>query len=990
MRTFKNPIIPGFYPDPSIVRVDEDYYLVTSSFEYFPGVPIFHSRDLVHWRQIGHVLDRPSQLNLDGIQPSRGIWAPTIRYHQGTFYMITTLVDNDKKHHNFYVTTQDPAGAWSDPIFLEDAPGIDPSLFFDDDGKVYYTGNRVPPEGQTHDKHMDIWLQELDLQQSKLVGPKYSIWQGALKVAHAQEAPHLYKIGDYYYIMIAEGGTGFTHAVTIARSKNITGPYEGYKGNPILTHRHLGRDYPIVNVGHADLVETQHGEWWMVCLASRPYGGYYRNLGRETFLTPVKWEKGWPVVNPGKGLVELEGKAPKLPPCPWPEAPVRDDFDDERLGHVWNTLRTPREPFYSLVERPGFLRLKVRPVTLEEIAQPSFIGRRLQHFSFRAATHLEFKPQQAGEVAGLVLLQNHNYHYRLEYGQYGSASEIRLIKRQGGVSEVLAAHAYTAGQVQFQVIAEEQDYSFYYRTDDAAEWTPLYERADGRILSTDMAGGFTGAYVGMYASSQGSPSANVADFAWFDYEALPQVKEEKRPELPHIPDREVSILAYGAIGDGIHFNTEAIQRAIDDCAQQGGGRVVIPAGVWRTGPLTLRSQINLHLEKGALLLFEPNPSHYPLITSYFEGEQMIRAQAPLDGENLHDVAITGEGIIDGGGHGWRPVKKFKMTDRQWQKLVDSGGVVNEEAGIWWPSGGAMNGQQLCADLRARGIVDPEAYLPARDYLRPTLLSLRSSQRVLLSRLTFQNSPAWNLHLFHCEQITIQHVNVRNPWYSQNGDGLDLESCRHAWIEYSTFDVGDDAICMKSGKDEEGRRRGLPTEYVTIKHCTVYHGHGGFVIGSEMSGGVRHIKVSDCTFIGTDIGLRFKSARGRGGVVENIEVERIRMNNIVNEALSFHMYYEGKEGSEGYDAQTYSVTEETPVFRNFTFRDIICHGADTAILLKGLPEMPLSDITIQGFRAIAKKGVIGHNVERLTLKDIHLEIEEGEAYDLQHCSDVVRT
>jgi len=984
LSTFHNPIIPGFYPDPSVVRVDEDYYLVTSSFEFFPGVPIFHSRDLVNWRQIGHVLDRPSQLNLDGIEPSRGIWAPTIRYHQGIFYMITTFVDNDKKQHNFYVTTKNPAGDWSDPVFLDDAPGIDPSLLFDNDGKVYYTGNRIPPEGQTHAKNMDIWLQELDVDKGQLVGPKYSIWQGALKVAHAQEAPHLYRIGDWYYIMIAEGGTGVTHAVTIARSKNVIGPYEGYKGNPILTHRHLGRDYPIVNVGHGDLVETQHGEWWMVCLASRPYGGYYRNLGRETFLTPVKWEKEWPVVNPGKGVVEAEGQAPSLPACPWPNDPIRDDFDGEQLGDVWNTLRTPREAFYSLTDRPGYLRLRLRPATLEEVAQPSFIGRRLQHFSFRASTQLAFKPQQTGEVAGIVLLQNQNYHYRFEYGQYGDATEIRLLKRKNGVTRILASQAYIGGQVQLQVQADEQDYRFSFRADDTSEWVTLMEQADGRILSTDVAGGFTGAYMGMYVSSQGMTSDNYADFAWFEYEA--QAKSG-RPERPSIPSHEYSIIDYGASGDGITCNTKAIQAALDECADAGGGKVVIPAGVWRTGPLSLRSRLNLHLEQGALLLFEPDPAQYPLISSFFEGSKAIRCQSPLDGEGLHDVAITGEGIIDGGGQGWRPVKKFKMTDMAWKKLIQSGGVVDEKSNIWWPSEGAMNGEGLCRRLREQGITDPDAYLPIRDYLRPTLLSLRSSERVLLSGPTFQNSPAWNLHLFNCEQITVEHVTVRNPWYSQNGDGIDLESCRHAWVEHSSFDVGDDAICLKSGKDEEGRQRGLPTEYVTIKNCTVYHGHGGVVIGSEMSGGVRAVRVSDCTFIGTDIGLRFKSARGRGGVVEDIEIERIRMNGIVHEAVSFHMFYEGKEGSEGYNDKTYPVTEETPIFRNIILRDIVCHGASTALLLNGLPEMPISELTIDGLYAVANRGVIGRYVDLMALADIRLDIEADEQIELVQCSNV---
>ncbi|HHE72603.1 MAG TPA: glycoside hydrolase family 43 protein, partial [Chloroflexi bacterium] len=285
-QTFRNPILSGFYPDPSICRVGDDYYLVNSSFEYFPGLPIFHSRDLVHWRQIGHVLDRPEQLNLDGVRPSGGLYAPTIRYHAGTFYVTNTLVDGPGPKGNFIVTATDPAGPWSEPVWLDDAPGIDPSLFFDEDGRVWYVGNRHAFEGH-YPGHCEIWLQELDLENMTLVGERYLLWDGALKGAVYAEGPHLYRVNDHYYLMIAEGGTGHDHAVTIARSDSITGPYYPNPRNPILTHRHLGQDYPIVGTGHADLVETQYGEWWMVALAMRPYDGYFYNLGRETFLIPV-------------------------------------------------------------------------------------------------------------------------------------------------------------------------------------------------------------------------------------------------------------------------------------------------------------------------------------------------------------------------------------------------------------------------------------------------------------------------------------------------------------------------------------------------------------------------------------------------------------------------------------------------------------------------------------------------------------------------------
>lgn len=517
MRTYRNPIIPGFYPDPSICRVDEDYYLVNSTFEYFPGLPIFHSRDLVHWRQIGHVLDRPSQLNLDGIRPSGGLYAPTIRYHDGTFYVINTLVGGKAPESgNFIVTASDPAGPWSEPYWLEDAPGIDPSLLFDDDGRAWYVGNRHVEQGR-YTGDCEIWLQELDLKRMRLKGQKHVLWNGALKDARWAEGPHLYKINGTYYLMIAEGGTGHDHAVTIARSQAITGPYEPNLRNPILTHRHLGLDYAIVGTGHADLVETQNGEWWLVCLAMRPYGGYYYNLGRETFLTPVRWEDGWPVVSPGVGRVEFEHPAPNLPECRWPSRPACDNFESRALDLCWNFLRTPRETFYSLAERPGYLRLRLRPQMLSEWANPSFVGRRQQHVHFAARAVMEFTPGGPHEEAGLVLLQNNDFHFRFVVTQDTERVPIvRLVRREKGAETTLAEQSAPAGRVYFRVEAHEQDYDFFIAGEPEA-WQTVAERVDGRILSTPVAGGFVGAYIGMYASSNGRPSANVADFDWFEY-----------------------------------------------------------------------------------------------------------------------------------------------------------------------------------------------------------------------------------------------------------------------------------------------------------------------------------------------------------------------------------------------------------------------------------------------------------------------------------------
>ena len=514
-RTFRNPILPGCYPDPSICRAGEDYYLVTSTFEYFPGLPIFHSRDLTHWRQIGHILERASQLPLDGVHASAGLYAPTLRYFKGVFYIINTLVGGKTQAGNFIVTAIDPAGPWSEPHWLGTADGIDPSLFFDDDGSVWYVGSLLRADSTFDEGHTEIWLQQLDLEQWRLVGQTYVLWDGALKGARWAEAPHLYKVDGRYYLLIAEGGTGHEHAVTVARSDSITGPYQGNPRNPILTHRHLGLDYPIVGTGHADLVQTQSGEWWMVLLAMRPYGGYFYNLGRETFLAPLRWEDGWPLASPGIGRVEFDFAAPDLPEHAWPDLPARDDFDTPALALHWNFLRTPADEFLSLSEREGHLRLRLRPQRLSEPSNPSFVGRRQQHIHFAAQSLLEFTPQNEDECAGLALRQSENFHFLFVVTKR-TEPVVRLTKRADGVEEILAEQPLAAGKIQLKVVAHEQAYNFYFSC-QPDQWRTLAENVDGRILSTPVAGGFVGAYLGMYASSNGQPCANYADYDWFEY-----------------------------------------------------------------------------------------------------------------------------------------------------------------------------------------------------------------------------------------------------------------------------------------------------------------------------------------------------------------------------------------------------------------------------------------------------------------------------------------
>ncbi|RFU38731.1 glycoside hydrolase family 43 protein [Actinomadura logoneensis] len=507
MRRFRNPVLPGCHPDPSVCRVGDDFYLVTSTFEWFPGLPVHHSRDLVHWRLAGHAFDRPEQLPLDGVPASGGLYAPTLRHHDGTFYLVCTLVDGPEWSGHFVMTARDPAGPWSDPVRLE-GDGIDPSLFFDDDGRAWCTGTR--PTGR-YAGHTEIWLREFDPESLSLTGEEHVIWDGALKGAIWSEGSHLYRVGGRYYLLTAEGGTAMDHAVMVARADRVTGPYEGSPRNPVLTHRHLGAGHPIVGVGHADLVETPDGEWWMVLLAMRPHHDDRCALGRETFLAPLTWEDGWPVA---AGRVEAEDRAPSLPEHRWPAVPACDRFDGPELDPSWVMLRTPRERWWSLTDRPGRLRLRLRPDGLDGAGNPSFVGRRQQHREFAAFTALDFAGGD-GEEAGLALMQNGDFHVVLAVTDRG----LRLAKRERGVTTVLAEAPARPGGVGLGFEAHGRWYQASYAR-RPGEWTPLGDPIDGDLLTSQVAGGFTGVLVGLYATSNGRPGTNHADFAWFEYAPL--------------------------------------------------------------------------------------------------------------------------------------------------------------------------------------------------------------------------------------------------------------------------------------------------------------------------------------------------------------------------------------------------------------------------------------------------------------------------------------
>lgn len=465
----------------------------------------------------------------------------------------------------------------------------------------------------------------------------------------------------------------------------------------------------------------------------------------------------------------------------------------------------------------------------------------------------------------------------------------------------------------------------------------------------------------------------------YSFSNLPLVKETRfRADTLYIT-------TYGAKKDGLTLNTKSINDAITACTQKGGGVVVIPAGLWLTGPVVLKSNVNLHLEKNALLQFTKDFDQYPLVKGDWEGFPQMRNQSPISANDAENIAITGYGIIDGNGDAWRMVKKDKLTESQWNMKVASGGLVSADQRTWYPSEKTFKG----AGMKNPGAISPEKtagfYDGIKDFLRPNLLVLTRCKRILLEGVTFQNSAAWNLHPLMSEDIIVRNIYAKNPWYAQNGDGIDLESCKNVLIEGSTFDVGDDGICIKSGRDADGRKRGMPTKNVIIRNSTVYHAHGGVVIGSEMSGGANNIFIYDCSFIGTDIGLRFKTTRGRGGVVEAIYAKDIVMKDIIGEAILFDMYYMAKdpiplkgETREKPAAVLLPVDEGTPVFRDFHISNIVCEGAGKAIFIRGLPEMNISDIYLENMVIQAKAGIEIEEAKNIQQKNIRVVLQAAQA------------
>jgi polygalacturonase len=433
----------------------------------------------------------------------------------------------------------------------------------------------------------------------------------------------------------------------------------------------------------------------------------------------------------------------------------------------------------------------------------------------------------------------------------------------------------------------------------------------------------------------------------------------------------INIVSFGAKPDGLTLNTDAINSAIAECSKKGGGVVLVPKGIWLTGPVAMKSNVNLHLKKSATLLFSTDKAQYSIVEGYYEGKKAARNQSPISGTDLENVAITGHGIIDGNGDVWRAVNKNQLTEGQWKEKVASGGILKDDGKVWYPS---EQFKKASVEGKSMLLIDGkklEDFKDMKDYLRPNLVVFTRCKKILLEGITFQNSPAWCLHPLMCQDLTLKNLYVKNPEYAHNGDGMDIESCKNFLIEDCTLDVGDDAICIKSGKDEEGRKRGMPTENGIIRNNTVYNGHGGFVVGSEMSGGARNIFIYDCTFMGTDKGLRFKSVRGRGGIVENIYAKNIYMKDIAQEAIFFDMYYFVKFATDTPRDERPVVNEGTPIFRNMKFENIVCSGANKGIFVRGLQEMPIENISMENIMLQSEIGAEFIDTKGIALKNVTL-------------------
>jgi len=532
----QNPIIPGYYPDPSICRVGDDFYLASSSFEMCPAVPIFHSKDLAHWEQIGHAVSMQNGFHMEKNVGVGGVMAPTLRYYNGVFYMLNA---NFSHKGNYIVTATNPAGPWSDPHWLDDVPGIDASLFIDDDGQAYVMGTGDVWDNGAGKMERGIWLAKFDLENFRMAGEPFTIFNSAMRDAFAPEAPHLYHVGEYYYLMIAEGGTDHYHSVVVARSKELFAFYESNPANPVMTHRHMGFRSPIINVGHADMVELPDGSWYAVMLASRLIDGECKNLGRETFICPVVWERGWPLFSPETGKVEWEYDAPEC--LPWTEYPAEetfDDFDSEKLNMYWVFWGTPYEKFYEIRDSRLSLRCIRQPMVedlrsmnfgkvLSKEHYVAFLARRQRQMDTTVTCQMTFTPQET-ESAGLAVAQAMNHQYHLERAVENGQQVVRLILTTADYTgapyfpgfasetyrEVVASAAWDKPEIILQIKMEHEKFTVSYG--ETKETLQELCVADGRKINPEKVGCMCGTLLGMFATGNGADSENRAEFDWFE------------------------------------------------------------------------------------------------------------------------------------------------------------------------------------------------------------------------------------------------------------------------------------------------------------------------------------------------------------------------------------------------------------------------------------------------------------------------------------------
>lgn len=522
-----NPILSGFYPDPSIVQVQSDYYLINSTFSYFPGIPVFHSKDLKNWKQIGNVISRTSQLDFMGERMTRGLFAPAISYYNGTYYVTCTDIDHEG---NFVVTATNPAGPWSDPVKIPQVRGIDPSLFFDEDGKGYIVYNSDAPDNKPlYSGHRTIRMYEFDPVALKVVGEEKQLVNGGVDISKKPvwiEGPHIMKRFGWYYLYAAEGGTSVNHSEVVFRSKSVYGPYIPYENNPILTQRDLPEDRkdPITSTGHAQFVDGPDGKTYAIFLAVRPYEGDYYNTGRETFIAPVEWKDEWPVINAGVKEVQYKYNAAFKEVKQKGALPQSGNFSyklefKKQLDPSLLFMRKPDSTSFSVSKKKG-LTLKLKPETVMDFGSPSFIGKRQQHLNNSIETLLDFTPAADNEKAGLVIFQSESNFYFIAKSTSNGKEMVQLFKgkprekKMDLVTEMPSAA--TSAKLYLKINAEGSTYSFYYSA-DGKNWSLLKDKVDAKFVSTKTAGGFVGCIYGMYASSSGEKSSNAASFNYLKY-----------------------------------------------------------------------------------------------------------------------------------------------------------------------------------------------------------------------------------------------------------------------------------------------------------------------------------------------------------------------------------------------------------------------------------------------------------------------------------------